>query len=353
MEDRLLDELQAARTLKKEDFARLIERSGPTVRGRAAALARQATLDVFGDAVYIRGLIEFTNHCRNDCHYCGIRRGNRRARRYRLDREEILERCRVGHDLGFRTFVLQGGEDPFWDDARLADLVRAIRAAHPDCAVTLSAGERGLDGYRRLFEAGASRYLLRHETANPDHYAILHPASLSLENRRRCLFALKTIGYQTGSGFMVGSPFQTPATLAEDLVFLGELRPEMVGLGPFIPHRDTRFAGHPPGDVGLTLFLISLVRLMLPRALIPATTALGTLDAEGREKGILAGANVVMPNLSPVWSRDKYALYDDKLHGDAEAAENLARLRERLRAIGRRVVVDRGDHDGWRESEGE
>lgn len=344
MEDQLLESLRKNHTLQPDAFARLVSAPGPEIRERAASLARQATLDVFGDAIYIRGLVEFSNYCRNDCYYCGIRCGNRHAERYRLAAPEILACCRVGYGLGFRTFVLQGGEDPAWDDARLADLVRAIHAAHPDCAVTLSAGERSREGYRMLFEAGASRYLLRHETADTRHYAMLHPASLSLECRRRCLFDLKEIGFQTGSGFMVGSPFQTPETLAADLTFLDELQPEMVGLGPFIPHRDTPFAGYPAGDVGLTLFLISLVRLMLPRALIPATTALGTIDPEGREKGVLAGANVVMPNLSPAWSRDKYLLYNDKLHSDAEAAENLARLKDRMRAIGRRVVVARGDH---------
>lgn len=349
MENQLLDLLEglgAGEPPRPDKMARLIGEAGPAVRERAADMARRATRNVFGDAIYIRGLIEISNYCVNDCYYCGIRRGNGRAERYRLGAEEILDCCRNGHALGFRTFVLQGGEDPYWNDARLIEVVGAIRARFPDCAVTLSLGERSRESYERLFRAGANRYLLRHETACAGHYARLHPPALSSENRRRCLADLKEIGYQVGSGFMVGSPYQTSRELAEDLAFLAGLRPAMVGLGPFIPHRDTPFGGFPPGDVGLALFMISLVRLALPRALIPATTALGTLDSEGREKGILAGANVVMPNLSPLWSRDKYALYNDKLHTDAEAAEHLSTLRERIRAVGGRVVVDRGDYPG-------
>ncbi len=347
----LIDKLQAEGTLAPGEFADLIRADSPDLRDYAGRLARRVADRSFGDRIFIRGLVEFTNHCRNDCLYCGIRRSNRLAERYRMTPEEILDRCRIGRELGFRTFVLQGGEDPHYagdgaGDDRLAGLVAAIRAAHPDCAITLSVGERNGASYRRLYAAGANRYLLRHETADPGHYARLHPAELALSARLACLWELKDIGFQTGCGFMVGSPFQTPETLAADLLFLRDFQPHMVGIGPFIPHHDTPFADRPAGDVGLTLFLLSLIRLMLPRALLPATTALGTLDPSGREKGVLAGANVVMPNLSPPEAKRKYLLYDNKLSTGAEAAEHLEELRRRMAAIGYRVVEDRGDFGG-------
>ncbi len=316
---------------------------GEAVREYAAGLARDVTLSVFGDAVFIRGLIECSNHCRNDCLYCGIRRSNSRVERYRLSLEEILACCGAGYGLGFRTFVLQGGEDGFFTDARLVAIVEAIRAAHPDCAVTLSFGERSPESYARLRRAGADRYLLRHETADAGHYSRLHPEGMTLASRIACLRELKRLGFQTGAGFMVGSPFQTPETLAADLLFLRDVGPEMVGIGPFLPHRDTPFAGHIPGDVDLTLFMVSLARLVLPHALLPATTALGTAREGGREGGILSGANVVMPNLSPVGVRERYMLYDGKVGSGLEAAENVAGLRESLARIGRRVMVGRGD----------
>ena len=330
-------------------LARLIGSAGDEhLREYAAGLAREATERRFGDAVYIRGLIEFTNYCRNDCLYCGIRRGNARAERYRLDKSAMLACCETGYELGFRTFVLQGGEDAYFTDAVLVDWVGEMKRRWPGCAVTLSLGERGRESYQRLFDAGADRYLLRHETANADHYAKLHPRELTLENRMRCLEDLRAIGFQVGCGFMVGSPHQTAATLAEDVLFLHRFKPAMVGLGPFLPHADTPFGGCAAGDVGATLFMLSLVRLVLPDVLLPATTALGSIVGDGRERGILAGANVVMPNLSPPGVRDKYMLYDGKLSTRAEAAENLAELRERMAGIGRRVVVDRGDAPNWR-----
>lgn len=342
---KLVDQLKSNRTLSREEFATLVATADAGVREYSESLARERALAAFGNRIYIRGLIEFTNYCRNNCLYCGIRSGNENASRYRLTKDEILECCREGYGLGFRTFVLQGGEDPFYTDDMLADIVSSMRARYSDCALTLSMGERSRESYQRLYDAGANRYLLRHETADPKHYAMLHPESLSLENRKRCLRDLKEIGYQTGSGFMVGSPYQTPENLANDLLFLAELQPEMIGIGPFIPHADTPMAGFPPGDVDLTLFLLSLVRLMLPRALIPSTTALGTRDAAGREKGILCGANVVMPNLSPLSVRKKYLLYNDKICTEAEAAEHLDELQRRMRAIGYTIVYERGDFD--------
>lgn len=342
----LMDALFAGATPEKAALAECVESADGETREYAATLAREVTLTNFGDAVFVRGLVEFTNHCRNDCFYCGIRKGNAEVARYRLTLDEILDCCREGYGLGFRTFVLQGGEDGYFTDDRLTAMVEALRREFPDCALTLSVGERDAASYERLFRTGADRYLLRHETADARHYGELHPEGMALDSRVRCLRELKRIGFQVGAGFMVGSPGQTPEHLAGDLLFLRDLKPEMVGLGPFLPHADTPFARFPAGDVEMVLFMISLVRLILPFALLPATTALGTACAGGRERGILAGANVVMPNLSPPRVRDSYSLYDGKLNSGLEAAENVAALRQGLAAIGRRVVVDRGDYSG-------
>lgn len=298
----------------------------------------------FGKKIYIRGLIEFTNHCRNNCYYCGIRRDNSNIERYRLSKEQILDCCAAGYHLGYRTFVLQGGEDPYFTDDRICDIVSSIRSKYPDCAVTLSIGERSRESYVRYFQAGAERYLLRHETADETHYHHLHPDSLSLVHRKKCLDVLKQIGYQVGAGFMVDSPGQTIETLAEDLEYLWELQPHMIGIGPFIPHQDTPLGNEPGGSVEHTLFLLGILRLMFPRALLPATTALGTLAEDGRERGILAGANVIMPNLSPKQVRKLYSLYDNKRCVEEEAAECTCCIQSRVHRIGCEVVVDRGDY---------
>lgn len=313
--------------------------SAEILRAAAVETARKT----FGNRVYLRGLIEFTNYCKNDCYYCGIRCSNRKAERYRLTPEVILACCDAGYDLGFRTFVLQGGEDSWWTDDKLCSLIEAIKQNHPDCALTLSIGERSRDSYAALKQAGADRYLLRHETANACHYRRLHPPALKLENRIRCLYDLKDLGYQVGAGMMVGAPGQTLANLVEDLQFLQKLQPHMVGMGPFLRHRDTPFANEPDGSAELTLYLLSMVRLLLPKVLLPATTALGTALEGGRERGILHGANVVMPNLSPADVRSKYLLYHDKLATGAESANGLAQLRRNLQAIGYEAVVARGD----------
>lgn len=315
----------------------------PQTAGRLAQEAVRLRKEYYGDQVYTRGLIEFTNYCKNDCYYCGIRRGNPHAVRYRLTEEEILECCQQGHELGFRTFVLQGGEDPYFTDERMVRIVRRIKQEYPEHALTLSIGERSYESYRLLREAGADRYLLRHETANDAHYHSLHPKEMSLDARKQCLYHLKELGYQVGAGFMVGSPGQTMACLAEDLVFLQELQPHMVGIGPFIPHHDTIYASEKPGSVELTLYLLSVIRIMLPRVLLPATTALGTLDPRGREKGLEAGANVVMPNLSPVKNRKLYDLYDNKICTGEEAAECRGCLSRRVESVGYHLVVARGD----------
>ena len=339
----LISRLEEGGSLETSEYEFLIVGRTPEAAGRLAESAVRLRRSIYGNDVFIRGLIEISNICRNDCLYCGIRRSNARCQRYRLTEEEILECCREGYDLGFRTFVLQGGEDGFFQDDRLCALLHAIKKAHPDCAVTLSLGERSRESYQRLFDAGADRYLLRHETASKEHYEKLHPPELSFENRMRCLRDLKETGYQTGCGFMVGSPFQTPADLARDLYFIQEFQPQMCGIGPFIPHADTPFGKEPPGTVELTCYLLSIIRLIRPNILLPATTALGTLDPSGREKGILAGANVVMPNLSPASVRKKYMLYDNKVSDGAESAQCVSSLAERMAAIGYRIVTDRGD----------
>ena len=297
----------------------------------------------YGDKVYIRGLIEFTNYCRNNCYYCGIRRDNKKAERYRLTKDEILLCCDEGYRLGFRTFVMQGGEDPYYTDEMICDIVSKIKSRYPDCAVTLSIGEKPRESYQAFFDAGADRYLLRHETADPEHYGKLHPEAMSLENRKECLFDLKEIGDQVGSGFMVGSPYQTTENLISDLRFLQKLQPDMIGIGPYITHADTPFAEFKSGDVMLTLRLVSILRLMFPYALIPSTTALGTIHPQGRELGLKAGANVVMPNLSPVSVRKLYSLYENKICTGEEAAQCRGCLERRVESAGYKIVTDIGN----------
>lgn len=299
--------------------------------------------EYYGTDVYIRGLIEFTNICKNDCLYCGIRCGNGNAERYRLSREDILSCCENGYELGFRTFVLQGGEDPYYTDEIICSLVSEIKSHFPDCAITLSIGEKERDSYAAYKEAGADRYLLRHETANNEHYSRLHPDNMSAEHRKQCLFTLKELGYQVGSGFMVGSPYQTAENLVEDLRFLQTLDPDMIGIGPFIPHKDTPFGELPGGTLELTLRMVAILRHLFPKALIPSTTALGTIHPLGREMGLKAGANVVMPNLSPVKVRKLYTLYDNKICTGEEAAECRGCLERRVESAGYKIVVSRGD----------
>lgn len=343
MQSELIQKLAETHRLELEEYRYLIDHRDEASANLLAELAREAAKSVYGNKVFVRGLVEISNLCKNDCLYCGIRRSNRNCDRYRLTKEQILECANEGYALGFRTVVMQGGEDGWFSDDVVADIVRSIKEAHPDCAVTLSLGERSLESYQRLFDAGADRYLLRHETADRAHYETLHPDSMSYENRMRCLQALHKIGYQTGCGFMVGSPGQTSAHLAKDLKFVEEFSPEMCGIGPFIPHKDTAFRDRPAGSVELTCYLLSILRLIKPNLLLPATTALGSLDPMGREKGILSGANVVMPNLSPADVREKYMLYNNKLSSGAEAAQNLNDLKARMEAIGYTVAVDRGD----------
>lgn len=338
-----INKLTSHKPLCKEEFVALFEHNSDELRTQLAAYADIVKQQHFDNHIYIRGLIEFSNYCKNDCYYCGIRCSNHNLTRYRLTKEDILSCCETGYQLGFRTFVLQSGEDAYYNDDRMTDIVSSIRNQYPDCAITLSLGERNRESYQQLFHAGANRYLLRHETANPSHYELLHPHTMSYQNRMRCLNDLKEIGYQTGCGIMVGSPFQTPEHLAEDLLFIQKFKPEMVGIGPFISHQETPFRNHPNGSLEDSLLLLSILRLIQPTLLLPATTALGTIDAEGRSKGILAGANVIMPNLSPVNIRKQYCLYDNKAHTDKEAAESIQDISKQMLTIGHQIITGRGD----------
>ena len=332
--------------MSSNEIERLLTTSDPEAVDDLFARASSERDRVYGRRVFMRGLIEISNHCKNDCLYCGIRRSNSGSRRYRLTKEQILDCCRTGHALGFRTFVLQGGEDGWFTDEVMCDIVAAIRSRFPDCAITLSLGERGRESFRRLREAGADRYLLRHETADPAHYAMLHPSEMSFEHRMQCLHDLRDLGYQVGCGFMVGSPGQTLGTLMKDLQFIYDFRPEMVGIGPFIPADGTPFANCKAGSVEMTLRLLAVIRLLHPHVLLPATSALGTLAPNGRERAVQAGANVVMPNLSPQDTRALYSIYNNKLATGSEAAESAADLRARMRAIGYEVPIERGDFCG-------
>ncbi|HOI24826.1 MAG TPA: [FeFe] hydrogenase H-cluster radical SAM maturase HydE [Caldisericia bacterium] len=339
----LIDQLEETHSLSKDEWITLLEQPFESVAEYAFEKARKLRNKYYQQDIFIRGLIEFSNFCKNDCYYCGIRRSNQEVLRYRLTLKQILKSCETGYHLGFRTFVLQGGEDPYYSDERICEMVSSIRGQFSDCAITLSLGEKPYESYLAYFHAGADRYLLRHETANKEHYENLHPASMSFENRMRCLWDLKRIGYETGTGFMVGSPGQTSTCLAEDMLFIEKLQPQMIGIGPYLPHHETPFAHCKKGSLELTLLMIAYLRLMLPYALIPSTTALGTIDEQGRERGILAGANVVMPNLSPVEVRSNYQLYDDKICTGDEAAECRFCMERRMNSIGYQVVVSRGD----------
>ena len=339
-----IDTLAAGELLPKEELTALLAGYTEEERLYAADRARSMTDRIFGRRVYFRGIVELSSYCKNNCYYCGIRRGNRQAGRYRLSEEEILGCCDRGYQLGYRTFVLQGGEDPWFDDGRIVSLVRRIRERFPDCAITLSLGEKERGSYQRYYDAGADRYLLRHETANPEHYARLHPPEMSWQRRMQCLKDLRGIGYQTGCGCMVGSPYQTAEHLAEDLLFTRAFRPQMVGIGPFLPHKDTPFCREKPGTLRDTLMMLSLTRLMNPSVLLPATTALGTLTPGGREQGILAGANVIMPNISPPQVRGSYLLYDNKIGVGDDEVSSRDRVVQAVRAIGYEIVVGRGDY---------
>lgn len=344
---KLIDTLDTKHKLTYDEYLEIInnydEKSMQYLFDKATAQKEK----YFGNGIYIRGLIEISNICKNNCYYCGIRKDNKNCQRYRLSKDDILECCNEGYELGFRTFVLQGGEDGYYTDSVLLDIISSIKSNHPDCAITLSLGEKSKKSYKALKDAGADRYLLRHETSTKQHYQMLHPKTMSFEKRLECLYNLREIGFQVGCGFMVGSPYQTDEMLAKELEFIQEFKPDMCGIGPFIPHKDTAFNNFCAGSVQLTCILLSCIRLIHPKVLLPATTALGTLDEFGREKGIMAGANVVMPNLSPSQVRKKYMLYDNKLSDGAESAEAKNELEKRLKSIGCKITMGRGDAPGF------
>ncbi len=341
----LIDKLNNEKTLTKQEWISLISTFTDKDREYAAKIARQIANRKFGKNIYLRGLVEISNICKNDCLYCGIRKSNSKVCRYRMTKDEILACCEDGYHAGFRTLVLQGGEDGFFTDEVLVDIVSQIRKRFPECAITLSLGERSFESYKRLFDAGANRYLLRHETATDEHYSLLHPENLSLKNRLACLENLKEIGFQTGCGMMIGSPGQTPEHLAEDMLFMKKFNPQMIGIGPFLPSKNTPFENEKSGALNDVLFFLSLCRIMLPNVLLPATTALGTIDKNGREKGIFAGANVIMPNISPTENRKNYSLYDNKIGTSDTAEESKAKVDKMLERIGYTAPAVRGDFE--------
>lgn len=346
MNKKLIDKLFQKECLSKEELLSLVGLTEENEFSYLCEKANQKKEEVFGKSVYIRGLIEFTNFCKNDCYYCGIRCSNQKAKRYRLSLDDILYSCEIGEKLGIQTYVLQGGEDPFFSDDRLVEMIRKIKENYPEKAITLSVGERSLESYERLKKAGADRYLLRHETATEEHYQKLHPGNLSLEARKICLKNLKKLGFQTGAGFMVGSPYQTEEHLVNDLLFLKELQPQMVGIGPFIHHGDTPFYNYSDGTVRQTILMVALTRLLLPKALLPSTTALASLHCDGRKLALLSGANVVMPNLTPPNERKNYLLYQNKIVDGEETAESFQKLKEEIESIGLTVDLSRGDYRG-------
>lgn len=342
----LIDKLALTNDLSSEELLYILDNLDEESKKYLIEKAHETRMKVYGDKVYIRGLIEFTNYCSRNCIYCGIRAENKNADRYRLTLEDILECADLGDQLGYKTFVLQGGEDPYYTDERLVEIIKAIKERHPKSAITISLGERSYESYKKLYDAGADRYLLRHETATKELYDRFHPKT-SFENRRQCLYNLREIGYQIGAGFMVGLPGQEHKDLVNDLRFIKELNPHMCGLGPFIPHKDTALKDYKAGTLEKTITMLALVRLLVPNILLPATTALGSINPLGRELGIKAGANVVMPNLSPRRVREKYSLYDGKICTGDEAAECRHCIENRIRNAGFQLDITRGDNIDW------
>ena len=340
----IIDKLNKNKTLDECEWEKLISDYTKEDYEYSSSIAREIAKEKFSNKLYLRGIVEFSNICKNDCLYCGIRRSNNNVHRYRLTKDEILECCNLGYELGYRTFVFQGGEDAYFTDEILCDIIKTVKEKFSDCAITMSVGERSLESYKKMYNAGADRYLLRHETADCSHYQKLHPENMRLETRLQCLKNLKEIGFQTGCGMMIGSPYQTAKELSCDMKFISEFKPHMIGMGPFISHKDTPFKNEENGSVYLTLFLLSLCRIMLPNVLLPATTALGTLDKEGQKKGVLSGCNVVMPNLSPNSVRKKYMLYDNKIGSDFDAFQSLEFLKHQVEEIGYEIVNIRGDY---------
>lgn len=338
----LLDKLNTTNWLDDSEIYELLDLFSPSSLNYAKELALNKSLEIFGNNIFYRGIVEFTNICRNNCYYCGLQKANKNISRYRLTQDQILACCANGYEFGMRTFVLQGGEDPSFDN-QLTDIICELHQKYSDCAITLGVGEREREIYQKWYDSGADRFLLRHETADKSHYEKLHPDYQKYENRMDCLHILKEIGYQTGAGMMIGSPYQTKKNIADDLIFLRDFKPEMIGIGPFIPHKDTLFKAEKTGDFELTLFSVALVRLLLPHSLIPATTAMDTVRVNGRLETIKAGANVIMLNITPLKERKNYQLYNKMAELDGNNPLDIKRINQKLEKIDYKAVIDRGD----------
>jgi len=339
----IVDGLEKNHVGKAEDYLYLLNNINEENRQYLSNAALRVKEEFYGKEIYIRGIVEFSNFCKQNCLYCGIRKDNAHVDRYRLSHKEIVEACRKGYALGYRTFVLQSGEDPYFTDDRVVAIIKDIRDNFKDAAITLSLGEKTKRSYKKFYDAGADRYLLRHETANEKLYDKLHE-NMTFQNRKECLYDLKEIGYQVGAGLMVGSPGQKKTDLIDDLRFLKELKPQMVGMGPYLTHKETPLKDSENGSLTETLVMLSLVRLILPEVLLPATTAVGTIDDYGREQAILAGCNVVMPNISPMEVRKKYELYENKICVDDQPEECRFCIEGRVKCTGSTLNMCRGDH---------
>jgi biotin synthase len=344
---KIIEKLYETNDASKEELLYLLDNIDENSKELLIKRAHETRMKYYGNKVYMRGLIELTSFCKKDCLYCGLRRHNKLADRYRLTLDEVLECVRKGDKLGYKTFVLQGGEDSYFTDEKMIEIIKAIKNEFPNNAITLSLGERSYESYKNLYDAGADRYLLRHESASKELYESIHPGE-PFEKRRKCLKDLKEIGYQAGAGFMVGIPGQTNEDLVNDLRFVKEFEPAMCGIGPFIPHKDTPLRDYDHGSLEKTVICLSIVRLLLPKLLLPATTALSSIDPNGRDEGLRAGGNVIMPNLSPMSVRKKYSLYDNKAYILDEDAEYRTMIGEKIKKAGFEVEETRGDNPEFR-----
>jgi biotin synthase len=305
------------------------------------AMADDIRKRYFKDEVHIRGIIEFSNYCMKNCFYCGLRRDNKTIERYRISEDEIIDTALKAGELGYKTILLQSGEDGGYTIEGLCAIIKRIRS-NLDCAITLSLGEKSFDEYRSLRDAGADRYLLRFETSDRGLFNKLKPDS-SYENRLDCIKNLKKLGFQVGSGFMVGLPGQTYEILADDILLLRELDLDMIGIGPFLSHHNTPLGNSASGTLDLTLRALAIIRILMPDVHIPATTAMGTVEKGGREKALQCGANVIMPNVTPIKYRKYYEIYPNKICIDDAPSDCRACIEGMLKSLGRAAATNKGD----------